>query len=254
MKAIIIDDTPQAIDVLAQKLRKYEDIELVGTSTKGIEGLELMRAKCPDVVFLDVELPDMSGLDFLVQMNNISQGHCLAVMYTGFERYMLSSFRNNAFDFLLKPVEEEELDQVVQRLRTNRGDRQSVVEFTDGKKSVVEKREDNKLLLYTNSVDFRLVHIHDIGVFQYNHEMRSWEVVVAGQRDTIRLKRNANNEVLMAIDDRFIQVSQRYIININYLMEVRDNICRFYPPFDKVDYVKVGRFFRKRLIERFSSL
>lgn len=250
MKAIIIDDTKAAIDVLAKKLKKYDDIHLAGTANNGTQGLELLRDTAPDVAFLDIELPDMSGLDFLCQMDSLSQGRCLAVMYTGYERYMLSSFRNNAFDFLLKPLDEEELDHVVQRLRTTRGDRPA-----DGdKRSVVERSEDNKLLLYTNSVDFRLVHIHDIGVFQYNHEMRAWEVVVAGQKDTIRLKRNANNEVLIAIDERFIQVSQRYIININYLMEVRDNICRFYPPFDKVDYVKVGRFFRKRLIERFSSL
>lgn len=60
--------------------------------------------------------------------------------------------------------------------------------------------------------------------------------------------------MLVGIDNCFMQVSQRYIININYLKEVRDNICRFYPPFDKLDYVKVGRFFRKKLIERFSTL
>lgn len=252
MKAIIIDDTPAAIDVLAEKLGKYEDVELAGTANGGNAGLELLRDQQPDVAFLDVELPDMSGLDFLTQMETICQGRCRAVMYTGYERYMLSSFRNNAFDFLLKPVDEEELDKVVQRLRTTRSDRNLVCGAAG--KSVVEMHEDNKLLLYTNSVDFRLVHIQDIGVFQYNHDMRAWEVVAAGRKDTIRLKRNANNEMLVGIDNCFMQVSQRYIININYLKEVRDNICRFYPPFDKLDYVKVGRFFRKKLIERFSTL
>ena len=49
-------------------------------------------------------------------------------------------------------------------------------------------------------------------------------------------------------------MSQRYVININYLLEVNDNKCQFYPPFDKIDYVKVGRLFRKKLIERFCSL
>lgn len=249
MKAIIIDDTPSAIKVLAERLGDYDDVELAGAAANGAEGLELLRTAQPDVTFLDIELPDMSGLDFLCQMDSISRGHCLAVMYTGYERYMLSSFRNNAFDFLLKPLDAEELSQVVQRLRTSR-----TPGTGEGGRNTVERREENKLLLYTNSVDFRLVHLHDIGVFQYNHDMRAWEVVVAGHKDTIRLKRNANNKELVAIDDCFIQVSQRYIININYLMEVRDNTCRFYPPFDKVDYVKVGRFFRRRLIERFSSL
>lgn len=51
-----------------------------------------------------------------------------------------------------------------------------------------------------------------------------------------------------------MQVSQKFIVNINYLLEVRDNICRFYPPFEGIDYVKVGRFFRRKLISRYSSL
>lgn len=249
MKAIIIDDVQSAIDVLAQQLKDFSDVEIAGTARNGSEGLELLCSKRPDVVFLDIELPDMSGLDFLYQMDTVTNGHCKAVMYTGYEQYMLSSFRNNAFDFLLKPVAHDELEKVVQRLRTSLG------QTADGAKGEgVERRDGNKLLLYTNSVDFRLVQISDICVFQYNHEMRAWEVVMAGQKDTIRLKRGINNQTLMSVDDCFIQVSQRYIININYLMEVRDHFCHFYPPFEKVDYVKVGRFFRKKLIDRFCSI
>ena len=77
---------------------------------------------------------------------------------------------------------------------------------------------------------------------------------MACRKEPIKLKRNANNETLLAIDPRFIQVSQKFIININYLLEVKDNMCKLFPPFDKVDYVKVGRLFKKKLIERFNTL
>ena len=60
--------------------------------------------------------------------------------------------------------------------------------------------------------------------------------------------------MLLGIDDSFVQVSQKFIININYLLEVCDNICRFYPPFEDIDYVKVGRFFRRKLISRYNAL
>ena len=59
---------------------------------------------------------------------------------------------------------------------------------------------------------------------------------------------------MLGIDDSFVQVSQKFIININYLLEVCDNICRFYPPFEDIDYVKVGRFFRRKLISRYNAL
>lgn len=250
MKAIIVDDDSAAIDTLADKLKAHEGLKLVGRATSGEKGLELIKEHEPEVVFLDVELPDMSGIEFLEQLNSVAKGWCRIVMYTGHESYMLSSFRNNAFDFLLKPLDEQELAKVVDRLYTSRGNGKQAPDDTG-----IEKRPgEDKLLFYTNSLDFRLVHIRDIGLFQYNHDMRVWEVVVAGRKDPLRLKRSANNETLLAIDPRFIQVSQRYIININYLFEVSDNICRLYPPFDKLSYIKVGRLFRKKLIDRFCTL
>lgn len=250
MKTIIIDDSTSAIEALADKLGKYEDIQLVGTANNGRIGLNLAKEVNPDVVFLDVELPDMSGVEFLEQMDNTLPEQCHVVMYTGHPQYMLPAFRKNAFDYLLKPIDDNELEQIIHRVQSAR-QRQTEHDFSDG---IIRQKSDNKLLFYTNSVDFRLVHIRDIGLFQYNHEIRVWEVVIAGRKAPIRLKRSVNNETLLKIDDRFIQVSQRYVININYLLEVNDNKCQFYPPFDKIDYVKVGRLFRKKLIERFCSL
>ncbi|CCX66069.1 response regulator receiver domain protein [Prevotella sp. CAG:1058] len=116
------------------------------------------------------------------------------------------------------------------------------------------KRNGGKLLFYTNTVDFRLVQIRDICVFLYDHEARVWTVIAAGCDRPLRLKRNVTKETLLKIDDSFVQVSQKHIININYLLEVRDNVCRFYPPFDKIDNVTVGRFFRRKLISRYNSL
>ena len=182
-------------------------------------------------------------------MNSFLKGWCQVVMYTGHDSYMLSAFRNNAFDFLMKPIDDIELDNVIQRLYTTK--RNNAAMAGSG---IVTRSNDDKLLFYTNTSDFRLVHVQDIGLFQYNHDLRVWEVVVACRKEPIKLKRNANNETLLAIDPRFIQVSQKFIININYLLEVKDNMCKLFPPFDKVDYVKVGRLFKKKLIERFNTL
>jgi hypothetical protein len=70
----------------------------------------------------------------------------------------------------------------------------------------------------------------------------------------VRLKRTLKSEELLDFDSQFVQVSQRCIINMNYLIEVVDNVCHFYPPFETLTHVKVGRFYRRKLIERFSSL
>lgn len=247
--AVIIDDTRAAVDNLVGKLAKYPRIKVVATADNGADGIEIVRKHKPDLLFLDVELPDMTGISFIGRLKELADNRCRVVIYTAYSDYMLPAFRGNAFDFLLKPVDDNELDTVVKRF---------FADIDCGKKSVnkedVIKRKDGKMLFYTNSMDFRLVRTEDICVFAYDHEARLWTVVAAGCDKPLRLKRSVNKDVLLGIDECFVQVSQKYIININYLLEVRDNICRFYPPFNDIDYVKVGRFFRRQLISRYNSL
>jgi hypothetical protein len=70
----------------------------------------------------------------------------------------------------------------------------------------------------------------------------------------IPLRRTLNRKAILKLDNRFAQVSQSYIININYLVEVVDNMCHFFPPFDIYNDVHIGRFFRYRLIDKFNKL
>lgn len=249
MNAIIVDDTKTAIDALAEKLNKYSDITLAATATNGADGIELVKKYKPELLFLDMELPDMTGIDFLERLQQEPDYWCYVVIYTAYNDYMLPAFRNRAFDFLLKPIDDKELDTIMTRFYTDKR--------TNNKEQNNEgavKRNGGKLLFYTNAVDFRLVQIRDICVFHYDHEARVWTVIAAGCDRPLRLKRNVTKETLLKIDDCFVQVSQKYIININYLLEVRDNVCCFYPPFDKIDNVTVGRFFRRKLINRYNSL
>ncbi len=255
MTTIIIDDNTQAAQILADKLLAYNDIEVAGIAANGKDGLTLIEQHHPDLLFLDIELPDISGLDFLERINYRGDQHCRIIMYTAYGHYMLPAFRNHAFDFITKPLDDAELRTVIRRacLTPPPAVQQQTCAPTteDGD---IEPGKDGKLLLYTNTMDFRLVDVRDIGIFSYNHELRLWEVYVSGSATPVRLKRAVNSDALLAIDPNLVRVSQRHIINITYLIEVTDNVCRFYPPFDKIDDVRVGRFYRKKLIDRFCSL
>lgn len=94
----------------------------------------------------------------------------------------------------------------------------------------------------------------EIGVLTYNRELRLWEMTLSNQKAPIRLKRNVGSDALLSLNNQLVRVSQKHIINLGYLMEVTNNTCRFYPPFDKVEDVKVGRLFRKKLIDQFCNL
>lgn len=267
MKIIIVDDEKSAVKALSDKLAAYDGTNLVGVAYNGMDGLRLLSEHHPDLMFLDVELPDISGIEFLERIDGMTDGRCRVVMYTAHGRYMLPSFRNKAFDFLMKPIDDNELRTILRRACIDRRPNVPQSSATPHAATSTEQnpalealnndgiaqRNDGKYLVYTNTVDFRLIDIRDIGVFTYNHDLRVWEVSIADRKEPIRLKRNVNSDMILALNDSLVRVSQKHIINLGYLIEVADNTCHFYPPFDKIDDVKVGRFFRKKLIDRFSS-
>lgn len=116
------------------------------------------------------------------------------------------------------------------------------------------KSSSDKFIFYTNTEDFRIVPIQDICTFKYSPENRCWMAIATTSYKPMPLKRTVSKDAILGINDSFVQVSKRHIININYLLEVKDGLCRFYPPFDKIDDVKVGRMFRRKLINRCCNL
>lgn len=253
MKTIIIDDEQASIATLSRLLIEYDNIELIGTASNHDVATSLIRTAQPDLLFLDVEMPDMSGIDFLEEVDQLTQSHCRVVMYTGHKESILPAFRHQAFDFLLKPIDRNELDVIVKRLQQSKASPAAPLQ-SQPKELGLQKKDHDKIMFAVGANDFRLVAINDIGLFRYNSEERLWEVVVSGIESPIRLRRTINNEALVALAPCFAQVSQKHIINVDCLMEVTDNTCRLFPPFDAIDYIKVGRMFRKKLIERFSRL
>lgn len=206
--------------------------------------MKLLRAERPELVFLDMELPDTTGLDILRQIDEEAHD-CHVIVCTAFSNYMLPAFRHEAYDFITKPIDEIELRGALDRVRHDmENPRTSTPAATVN---------TGHLLLYTNTEDFQLVSIDQIGIFQYNADLRSWEVIVATQQKPFKLKREVSNKDILRFNERFVQVSQRAIINIDYLMKVKDDRCHFMPPFDYVDSVTVGRQYRRKLIDRFRS-
>lgn len=246
MKAAIIDDNVTAVKDLQQRLSKFEQIELCGIASNGFDGLELVMNERPQLLFLDVELPDISGLDFLERSSYLKSGECHVIIYTSYDKYILPAFRKQAFDVLLKPIDQKELDSIMERLQK--------ADDTPVEAGPTSTQNDSKYLLYTNNVDFTLVDKSDIGLFRYDSISRCWEAIVAGFKRPIKLRRTIKSENLTSLDKLFLQVNQKYIINMNYLVEVADNKCHFFPPFDKIDYVTVGRIYRKKLRENFFNL
>lgn len=100
IRCLIIDDKPLAIDILADYTQKVPFLELVGTTTNPIEGLSIIREQNIDLVFLDIQMPELTGLQFI----KIAGKQCKVILTTSYSKYALDGFEHDVIDYLLKPI------------------------------------------------------------------------------------------------------------------------------------------------------
>lgn len=118
LKAIMIDDETSALKTLTWELERHcPQVEIIGSYSKPTEGLDAIRSLDPDVVFLDIEMPKLSGIDLLSQLDRIDFA---LIFVTAYEHYALKAFRLNAIDYLLKPFESIHLIEAVKRIEAQR--------------------------------------------------------------------------------------------------------------------------------------
>lgn len=116
-KVVIVDDERTAIDALRRELGAYQELEIKGTANNGAKGKKMIMELRPDLLFLDVELPDVLGLNLLSEMRDEVLWDMKVVFYTSYDKYLLQALRESAFDFLLKPFETGDLRVVIERYR-----------------------------------------------------------------------------------------------------------------------------------------
>lgn len=116
IRSVLIDDEEYAIKLLRMKLDQFEgEITVLNSFTDVEDALYFLNNHEVDLVFLDMNMPKMSGLEFLSEFTNRKFE---VVFTTGHSRYALNAFKNDAIDFLLKPVDDQELERVVQKCKT----------------------------------------------------------------------------------------------------------------------------------------
>lgn len=115
LTAVIIDDEPLARDNLRVLLQPYPGIEIVGEAENAIEGMAMINRLQPQVVFLDIQMPRISGLEMVGMLDSLQRPQI--VFLTAYDEYALQAFEEHAFDYLLKPIEPARLQKTLQRLQ-----------------------------------------------------------------------------------------------------------------------------------------
>ena len=115
VRVLIVDDEPLARRRIAELLRDESGVAVIGQATSGAEAISAIRSEAPDVVFLDVQMPDGTGLDVVREIG--AEAMPVTVFVTAYDQYALRAFDAAAIDYLVKPFDDERFEQAFRRAR-----------------------------------------------------------------------------------------------------------------------------------------
>ncbi len=212
IRCIIIDDDPFMRDLLTDKLAFFDDIEVLITAKDGAEGLEKIEKLKPDLILLDVEMTDMTGFEMLSRLEKIN---FQTIFVTSYGHYAIKAIRFNALDYLLKPVDLEELKDAVKRFREKHAS-QSKRRVKRALSNLIDSHSNQRLFLTTQQGELD-IPLKEIAFIQ--GERNYSNIRFGSDKKILVAKTLADFEELLP-HDAFFRCHKSYIVGMNYIESV----------------------------------
>lgn len=218
LNILLVDDEPEALELLTYMLSGKKGIAVIGAAGTVDEAVKLMQKEHPHLVLLDIQMPEKDGFHFIEEAHR-SRDEPGIIFVTAYEHYAIQAIRNSVFDYILKPVRQEELIHAIERFRRTRNSLQA----QDLQKLLVALREQvpSRIKLNTRSgyvlIDpAEIVYCEADGNYTHLHLSR-------GNSEIITQNLGAIEEVLDG--NAFFRASRSYLLNLNYLTRVDRKSC-----------------------------
>ena len=220
IRTLVVDDEPIARLAITRLLSGDADIELVGECGDGASALQAIRALAPELVFLDVQMPAMTGIDVIAQIGH--ERLPATVFVTAYERYAIRAFEANAVDYLIKPFSRERFRAALERVKRRQLTSDAALEHAASKQVLRAldelRREQDYLERIPVPVDEHLVFVdvRDVDWIEANRNLV--RVHVGKQVHEIR-------ETMMALEARlnprhFVRVHRSAIVNVSRIAAI----------------------------------
>lgn len=245
----IIDDENICITNIRHSVDEFPELLIVGTAQATDAGKKLILEQQPDLLFLDVEMPEQTGLELLSDLRERITWPIQVVFYTAYEKYLLDALRASAFDFLLKPYEQSDFHGVMDRFFKSASKAQVHNYFHE---TLAQLLPINESFMVATPIGYQKLGLKQIGYFQYQKGKKQWEAVLTDHRP-LQLKRTTIASDVLNYSDSFIQINQHQIINIDYLSAIEDKSCYLRPPFNHKS-LEISRTYMKGLYDKFELI
>jgi two-component system, LytTR family, response regulator len=223
IKAIVIDDEPLARSIVKEYLQHHPGIEVVQECNDGFEGVKAIMQHQPDLLFLDIQMPKITGFEMLELVE-----HPPAVIFTtAFDEYAIKAFENNAVDYLLKPFSRERFDKAIRKwteqpaAATQKQDTAPLLE------SAAELPQQNKRIVVKIAGRIRIIPVDDVQYLE-----ASDDYVKVHTKEGSFIKNRTMSSFEKGLDaHQFVRCHRSYMVNVQFITRI--------DPYEKESYLAI---------------
>lgn len=221
MRAIIADDEPILRHHLSRLLGAVSsDIDVVGSAKDGFEAVELIKKLQPDIVFLDIRMPGLDGIDVADAVNGLDKSPRI-VFVTAYDHYAIEAFEHGAIDYLIKPIDEKRLTITCNRLKTRTKPTLNADELSQILAEAQEKRQSTLTWLKASKGDdIHLIHVDDVEYFRAEDKY----VTVFTKEAEYIIRTPLRNLSQMLCEETFWQIHRSVIVKVSAINRVFKDI------------------------------
>ncbi|MDX6747588.1 LytTR family transcriptional regulator DNA-binding domain-containing protein [Polaribacter sp. PL03] len=206
LKAVIVEDSRLARNELKELIKEHKEIEILGEAENVDDGFKLINETKPDVLFLDINMPEKDGFELLEMLDEVPT----TIFTTAFDEYAIKSFEYNAFDYLLKPINQKRFSKSIEKVI------ESISNTTKTETKNVDALSLDKQIFIKDGEKCWLVKIEDISLFEI---LGNYTRVYFENNKPLIYKSLAQVEEKLP-KEVFFKANRQQIININHVKKV----------------------------------
>ncbi|MFB0564953.1 MAG: LytR/AlgR family response regulator transcription factor [Candidatus Aminicenantaceae bacterium] len=199
MKCLVIDDEPKAVEILSDYIEKVPNLDCTGTFRDPLKALNYIQNNPIDLLFLDINMPDLSGIQFL----NALEHHPLVIFTTAYSEYALDSYDYDAVDYLLKPIEFDRFLKAVNK---------AFKRYKERKQGRVPLKGDSDTIFIKSGTDYHKLDTRNI---LYIKGTGNYLTFVTPNKEILTLL--TMKEALEILPPQFNRIHKSYIINLDHV-------------------------------------
>lgn len=228
IKAIIVDDEPLALDVLETYIEQLPEIELVARCENALEAREVLKDQTVDLMFLDINMPQLTGIDFLKTLTVRPK----VIFTTAHPDYAVEGFELDAVDYLMKPIPLDRFMKAVNK----------VIEMS-GNNQAAEKQDENFIFV---KADKKLIKVNFEDIL-YIEGLKDYVIIRQNEGRVITLQTMKSLEAKLP-DTIFKRIHRSYIVNIGAIDAVVGNMIELKEK-SQVKHIPIGKNYRDELLK-----